>query len=198
VARPRRDEGVPAKERLEEAFWQLLAEEPFQEMTIASISRRAEVNHNTFYYYYDSLDDIAQKLLDKNLIPELPMRVIAAFTSGSLQAEQIFGDEDISLRFRRLSLMVGPHSTSWMIDSLKRAVLELWFDSFGIKRSSLSRQQEMILTFIISGILAVVGEYGQDGDVAQFGFIMESGFGKGIISSFAEISAVRDNISLPS
>jgi len=188
MARPRKGDGVPAKERLEDAFWHMLAEKPFMDMTISALSNRAGVNHNTFYYYYESLDDMAQKLLVKNLIPELPERVLDAFTGGQLDPEQIFGDEDILLRFRHLSLMAGSHGTAWMVDALKRAVMELWFDSFGIQQSDLDIQQEMILTFIISGLLAVVGEYGLEAVPSQFGFIMESGLGQGILASFSQIS----------
>lgn len=47
MPRPRRDsEILPAKERLENAFWELLAERNYHKITVTDIVRVADVNRN--------------------------------------------------------------------------------------------------------------------------------------------------------
>lgn len=65
MARPKRHSSdLPAYTRIENAFWQLLEEMPFDKITVSALSRRAEVNHNMIYYYFDNIQDMAQKLFD--------------------------------------------------------------------------------------------------------------------------------------
>ena len=55
MPRPRKDqEGPSAVERMEEAFWNALAEKPYAKMTVGDIAQRAQVNKNAFYYHYSS------------------------------------------------------------------------------------------------------------------------------------------------
>ena len=45
MARPRKDqEGPTAVERMEEAFWEILAEKPYAQITVGEIAKRAQVN----------------------------------------------------------------------------------------------------------------------------------------------------------
>lgn len=53
MPRPRRDsEILPAKERLETRFWELLAERNYHKITVTDIVRVADVNRNSFYYHF--------------------------------------------------------------------------------------------------------------------------------------------------
>ena len=52
MARPKRDpDKKTAFERIEDAFWDILSEKPFDKITISELSKRAGVNHNLLYYY---------------------------------------------------------------------------------------------------------------------------------------------------
>jgi AcrR family transcriptional regulator len=174
---------------MEEAFWQLLAEKPYREMTIAAISRLAKVNHNTFYYYFDSLDDMAIKLLDSNMLIDLPARIFTAFTAGQLEANLVTSDPEVLRRFKRISLLAGPHGASWQKDILKQRVTSLWLQTLGLSEAELMDKDKALLTFIISGLLAMVGEYGQNGDPALFGHIIQSDLGHGVLATVTKISA---------
>ena len=48
MARPKRSE-ADAYERIQTAFWDLLAEKPFEKITIEDLSKKAAVNHNLIY-----------------------------------------------------------------------------------------------------------------------------------------------------
>lgn len=49
---------------LKEAFSELLSEKPYGKITVADVTRRADLNRGTFYAHFDSIDDLALKLVD--------------------------------------------------------------------------------------------------------------------------------------
>ena len=64
MPRPRRDsEILPAKERLENAFWTLLADRPFGKITVTDVVREARVNRNSFYYHFSGLPELADSAI---------------------------------------------------------------------------------------------------------------------------------------
>lgn len=54
--------------RMDEALIQLLAEKPFEYITVSEICKRAQVNRSTFYLHYDNtrelLDETIRRMLD--------------------------------------------------------------------------------------------------------------------------------------
>ena len=64
MPRPRRDsEILPAKERLENAFWELLSEREYRKITVTDIVRTADVNRNSFYYHFDDIPSLLEEIL---------------------------------------------------------------------------------------------------------------------------------------
>lgn len=60
MPRPRKDsEILSATERLENAFWELLADHEYRKITVTEVVREAHVNRNSFYYHYASLPELA-------------------------------------------------------------------------------------------------------------------------------------------
>jgi len=156
MARPRRDSGiVPAKQRLENAFWAMLAEREFAGITIEAICQRAAVNHNTFYYYFDNLDQMAAVLVDANLVPELPRMVLAGLTRDQPRVELLLGDPDLRRRFERVQLLLGPHADQRIHDQLKASVTQLWLDSLDAKADD--QHLRAFVTFVIGGMLSILG-----------------------------------------
>jgi len=188
MARPKRGSEVPAQERLKEAFWQMLDEVPLAEMTVSSLSRRAGVNHNTFYYYYENLDALAAQMLEQNLIPELPLRILNTFSQGTLSAEVFTSNEDFLQRYQRMCLMAGPHSSSWLKDALKSRVLALWLNALGATSETLDRKDGIVLEFMIGGLLTVLGTANVIDDLSALSRIMEGEMGRGIFSTIFQIA----------
>jgi AcrR family transcriptional regulator len=172
---------------LEDAFWTLLAEQPYREMTMGALARRAGVNHNTFYYYYANLDAMAAQLLEENLVPELPARLLAEGPAGI--ARTITDDATVIAHFRRMCLMVGPHGAPWMAERLRQAVMALWLDRFDRDEAGLDRSDAITLTWLIGGLVAVLGRYGQDLDPAQLAAVARGPLGQGVYASLARMAA---------
>lgn len=187
MVRPRRGEGVPANKRLENAFWDMFAEMSFDDITVSSISKRAEVNHNTFYYYFDNLDSMASQMIEQNLISDMPLLVLSGFSTGTFDLDQIMASQDARQKFQRICILAGPNSASWMRDKLMDAVYNLWMKSIGINTFDLTRDEKIIFTFAIGGLLAVLGEHAQSGDPSELKIILESDLGRGLISTIANL-----------
>ena len=75
MARPKRIEGEPtARQRMEDAFWGMLADMPYHKMTSREVCKRSGVSHNSFYYHFENLDDMARQMLNGLFVPERPPR----------------------------------------------------------------------------------------------------------------------------
>ena len=73
MPRPRRDsEILPAKDRLENAFWELLSEREYNKITVTDIVRTADVNRNSFYYHFSGLPELADSAI-LHAVEDTPM-----------------------------------------------------------------------------------------------------------------------------
>ena len=65
MARPRKDSGERgAQERMVQAFWDQLSCMPYREISAASVARESRCNRATFYYHFDSIEDLAEKAVE--------------------------------------------------------------------------------------------------------------------------------------
>ncbi len=191
MARPKQGEGITAQQRLEKAFWELLEEAPYTSITIAGISQRAKVNHNTFYYYYDSLDDMVEHLLSENLIPKLPAQIIQNLAADTFIPNEYIDNEDVRFRFKRICLLSGANSTPWIVDRVKQNIMDIWLASANLTRSMLTHDEEIALCFIFGGMLSIIGEYGQAGDLSAFRSIANGPIGAGLTTVIRQIASPR-------
>lgn len=73
MARPKKDaEGLAARERIVEAFWRLIEQKPYSDITIRGLCAMAQVNPNTFYRYFACMDDLAKRAFEENLVDGFP------------------------------------------------------------------------------------------------------------------------------
>lgn len=76
MARPRKDADAPdARTRIIEAFWELTENNSIFELSVGEVTRAAQCNRGTFYYYFHDFDElvaiaIAQLLQDNELITD--------------------------------------------------------------------------------------------------------------------------------
>lgn len=64
---------------MREVFWELLEEKPYSAITVKLITQRAGVNHNTFYYHFQNIDDMAMRFFEGNVPTKLVDMVVDAF-----------------------------------------------------------------------------------------------------------------------
>ncbi len=193
MARPKKGDGTPATKRLENAFWELLDEGPYSEITIAKISNRANVNHNTFYYYYDSLNDMAERLMTENLLADLPAQIISALAEGTFASSELINNDEVRLRFKRACLLAGPRSTPWMLDRLQKAVMDVWLSTAHLDENMLDHDDQVNICFIFGGIIAIIGKYGHDGDLDIFRSVASGPLGKSFVEVMEQLATKAKN-----
>ena len=79
MARPKYGRGdVRAREKLIDAFWDLLEAEPYTQMSVREVCRESGLNKNTFYYHFSDLDELADEAVARALPVELAQLLVAA------------------------------------------------------------------------------------------------------------------------
>ena len=156
MARPKRDaEGISAYERMEDAFWAMLAEMPFEKITISSLSKRARVNHNLIYYYFENIEDMAGQMFRRNMAGDLPQQLLRYLLR---EEEQEFcqPSHEVLYRIRRTWLFVEKGTTG-MQGMVKARLQQEWLQVVGLEREDLTPEDQMELDFVFGGLLAVMG-----------------------------------------
>ena len=156
MARPRKDSPEkPAIQRLEDAFWELLSERRFPEITIAALSTKANVNHNTFYYYYENLEDMAQQCFERNIPPRLAKGIVALMRGELTEADFNGLPEDTSLRMQRFCMFSRGDSIE-LTTMAKELVQNMLFEAAGKDPAELSPDDIASIDFIIGGLFGLM------------------------------------------
>ena len=157
MARPSYDKDQPtAQSRLKEAFWQLLAENRYSQITVKKLSSSAQVNPNTFYYHYDSMDDLAFDALNDEKLYEIP----SIIRTGILSETQLSLSEALEYivigeRWKKIRLFITSDST--VLHQLFYDTMEqFWLSIIGVHRENLSEADALDLTFILHGAVSVI------------------------------------------
>lgn len=160
MPRPRKDqEGPSAVERMEEAFWEALAEQPYRTMTVGDIARRAHVNKNAFYYHHRDLFALAEQAIDNTLPRELAGMILTGNGIEGVDGRALASiDDDMRRRTNRIRLVAGPHGSRELTALLKDRILQAWFDIFGIRGSDLDRESTIAVTFALGGLVELLGD----------------------------------------
>lgn len=181
MGRPRKDSAEPgARERVIDAFWELLEKQPYESITVAALIRKAKVSPTTLYYHFDSYHAVVQAALDETLDPGLLPHLV----SGG-----IFSDADdaptTAVRLSRIVLFASDESGK-LPSLLKDALLRTWLETLGAAKGDLGLLEEMELDFIFAGVVSVLAKQSlahlPDSDMLMQGFF-ESPLGKGVLAT---------------
>ncbi|MGI6216617.1 MAG: TetR/AcrR family transcriptional regulator [Coriobacteriales bacterium] len=193
MARPKADSNKPsARERIETAFWDMLASVPFSQITVSAISSKAGVNHNTFYYHFSSIEDLAEKVFLDNMLPQLPLIMLPVLSgdqskSGGLEEGDGPDPEVVSAHFRRARLYASSGS-ALLTGILRDSIMRLWLDTAGLEDSQLIPSERDQLAFIFGGIVSMIAEMGDEADVGRMAEMVGSPLGKGVLASLTAIA----------
>ena len=156
MARPRKDQpGEGAKERIEAAFWELLEEMPFRSISVRMLSQRAGVNHNTFYYHFDSIENLALNVVTENIPDEFFEIAGTMFHGGEPNFSQYSHSADLEQRFKRFRLIVR-NGDAHLIATGKKRLIERLLDGLGVDAHTLGAHERAKLQFFIGGVTSVL------------------------------------------
>ena len=161
MPRPRRDsEILPAKDRLENAFWELLSEREYNKITVTDIVRTADVNRNSFYYHFSGLPELADSAIlhavENTPMPGVPGRDFDPDTEWRKHVTALLRDPEQRQRLDRLALLAGPHSSSELVSSLKEFGRLTMISVLGLDADNLDLRTDLMLDFTVGGMLAVL------------------------------------------
>ena len=161
MPRPRRDsEILPAKERLENAFWELLSEREYNKITVTDIVRTADVNRNSFYYHFSGLPELADSAIlhavENTPMPGTPGRDFDPDTEWRKHVTALLRDPEQRQRLDRLALLAGPHSSPELVSSLKEFGRLTMISVLGLNADNLDLKTDLMLDFTVGGMLSVL------------------------------------------
>ena len=157
MARPAYDNSqLTAKARLKESFWKLLSETNYSHITVKKLSSLAQVNPNTFYYHYNTMDDLALDALNDEKLYEIP----------SIIRTKILSDNQISLgealeyivineRWKRIRLFIISDSTI-LQQHFYNTMEQFWLSLIGVPKENLSEADYLDFTFILHGAISII------------------------------------------
>lgn len=155
MPRPRKDSGEKgADERMVEVFWDELSRVPYREITATSVARRAGCNRATFYYHFDSIEDLAERAVDAAVPSGIADLVESFLASG----DGPFGLDEAQRRaVERVCLLAGENGSKRLTERFKRALMAVWAERFGL---DLEREDVWaVASFMASGIVGMLGEW---------------------------------------
>lgn len=153
MARPRKDSTEPsARERILSAFWELLAQMPYESITVAALIKMANVSPNTLYNHFEGYRGVVKTALDEILDPTLfPMLVSGMGFEGEGQA---------AITRERLDkvILFASDDSGELSAMLKEALLQTWLETLGLSKDELDPLQEAELDFIFAGVVSMLSK----------------------------------------
>lgn len=160
MPRPRHDLGeVPAKQRMEDAFWDLLREREYHKIPVTEIVRRATVNRNSFYYHYRGMPELADSaILHVVQTMKPPGEGSEAHTACTWRngAEKILRSPEQRRRLDRLTLLAGPHGSPELLESLRDFCRLTMLSTMKLDPSKIDLRTDLLVDFTVGGLLAVL------------------------------------------
>lgn len=160
MARPKKsNSGDFATVKIENAFWRLLKEEAYSDITVLRISQESGVNRNSFYYHYEDINDLAYKAFKNNAGAEVS-KALFGLLFASLQGGKTKPAKavDPMLISHAQKIMLCAGSGSAFLNQMVHDLLkEIWLDEFSIREDLLSAEDRLQIRFIFAGMVSVLG-----------------------------------------
>lgn len=182
MPRPRRDsEILPAKERLENAFWELLSEREYRKITVTDIVRTADVNRNSFYYHFTGLPELADSAIlhavENTPLPSAPNANFNPDNEWRKHVTALLREPEQRRRLDRLALLAGPHSSPELVESLQDFGRLTLISVLGLDADHLDLKTDLMLDFTVRGYAGGIAPLAETPRAAADGRRVQRGLG---------------------
>jgi AcrR family transcriptional regulator len=156
------------KKRLRQTFAQLMSEKPLQNITVAELCNRAEINRSTFYAHYSDIYDLQQKL-EREIYGEFQTTLAQVDLTSNISEDTvpIFMLTIFSFLKRNADMcavFLGPHSDRLFVMNLLDTAKETTMVQYGqIYKKASSHQLELFYTFIAYGCIGLLEYWMKNG-----------------------------------
>lgn len=154
--RPRKDWGKPtAKQRLHQAFWDLVAHHAAESITIGMLTEHAGCNRGTFYYHYTDIYALIDEVVDQSIPRQLPLYMLSRIVG----LESFDDMESLYLRLQpqldQLCILLNNGSSAYVAHRFKRKALKIWSEVYGIDMREMG-DARVVFEFTINGMLGLL------------------------------------------
>lgn len=183
MARPKRNEEMlSTTEKIENAYWKMLSEGDYTHITIRSLAKNADINHNMIYYYYDNIDNLAMKAFENVLSEESFAKVLSIFASHTSPLSVITGDSSLIEKFFKVKLYVRGDS-AYLTSIFRSAIKSAWLKQLCPANRELDASDKTDLDFIIAGLISVMSSISTPSEIRTASTILNRDIGKAILST---------------
>ena len=113
--------------RLYDAFWSLLEEKPYAQISVSELLARAGVSRGDFYYHYKNLVDLAKCAVEdeaKNWDDLTSLFLNFDESNIEVATDQIYYYlssicRQNSLKAKRLSILISPHGSMYLVEAFR-------------------------------------------------------------------------------
>ena len=170
MARPRYgDEEETARVKLIRAFWELLAETPYERIGARSVAARAGLNKNTFYYHFENMDALAREAMDGVLVKEIPAAIMAGIGGNRAPAGAVVAGISQD-KAARLAILLSPNGKA-LQPKLSDVIADTWIGMLGNRGVPLGGDSLVMLRFASGGLVNILRGLGADEISAVIGKI---------------------------
>ena len=156
---------IKTKKAIRLAFTELMSRKPLEEITVSDVAAEAMINRKTFYAHYASIFDIIAEIEDEVVASFQQMLAKKHFEDILQHPNDLFRDlnqiinNDIDLYGRLLTVSGTSNLVHKIIQMIRKQVCSAYQDEGPVDPQVL----DMVVHFILSGLLAVFTEWYNSG-----------------------------------
>lgn len=161
MARPRKDESNPAEQRIKDAFWTLLEEKDLKDITVSMITHEARCNRGSFYYHFNSLDELIQTLAEEELV--LRNGVPRALFYLICKKTNPFEHQEFIIHVKRFALMMQRAGQEGIDTKVKSNVVAIWENMLSEYSKPLAFETRLVIEYSVSGLIGLISYLFREG-----------------------------------
>lgn len=189
MARPRKDQAGPtARERIVDAFWSMLAEGPYDGITVKGLAARAGVNHNTIYRHFESIEQVGKTAVSEIYSIETARLMLSLFAHPELVEVGHLADYGLAERFDKVVLVMRSGSPM-LVAQVQESIKACWMQIAGTSWDELSDSTKLELSFILGGITSTLQTFRSIDDILTVKALVMSRIGIAARETLAELGS---------
>lgn len=172
MARPPKTQSEkPVREKIEDTLLLLLEDRSLAQVTVSELVRRVGCNRATFYYHFDSVDDLADCIVEESIPSEIPL-LVKSYLSGTIESITLSPESKKSIE--RLRVLVGKNGSPLLTAKMQNALKEIWLEMFHLTDSDMDEESRSVVEFMVGGVVSLLGHHGDNRDYASLERCLQS------------------------
>ncbi len=181
------------RNKMIEAFLESYKDKRIEQITIGEITKKANVNRGTFYYYYKDVYDLMEHIeqqIFKEVVDKIA-EIIEHIINKDIEGLAIVFNEFWE-KYKETAMLFIVNKPNLVLQrKIKERGKQILLESFGIEEGCLSLEQKYLLEYVANaqfGVVAYWIEHNQEISATQLAKVIEMANLKGAITSISELA----------